>query len=281
MYYFTHYSHYLSSIQGLFLIFGVVFFVAAIVIGIIAVYTLRRNVAIKYEFITIIAHKFRTPLSHIKYISEALLESEKDSLQIGNIKELRTSNDQLIGLTGTLIELAESKKDTKTSYTFEGIPLCEIVKNVSDSVRISFQEKNISFSVECPAQEVDVLCDRNRLEFVLEAVLENAYTYTPSGGKVAVIIRSSHRKASIFVTDNGIGIENKDIHHIFSKFHRAKNARAYNTEGMGVGLFMAKKIMKRLHGKIKAFSAGKDKGSTFKIILPTDRRHRHKHERKS
>lgn len=264
----ANFIHYLSLAPQILLVLGAILLITAVTIGIMALYTLRQNAALKYEFITIIAHKFRTPLSHIKYLSQMFVENEKDSLQLENMKELQKSNEQLISMTGTLIELAESKKSTESSYVFESVPLCKTTKSLADSIRISFQEKNISFSVTCPEDEISVLSDRTRLEFVLQTIFENAYTYTPSGGRVDVAVGSSHRKASVSVTDNGIGIHPRDIHNIFLKFYRTKNAQSFDTEGLGVSLYMAKKIMRRLHGNIRAFSAGENKGSTFEATLP-------------
>ena len=70
---------------------------------------------------------------------------------------------------------------------------------------------------------------------------------------------------------SGIGISKKDLPHIFSKFYRGKNARNTDTEGFGVGLYLASSIIKRLGGKIKVFSEGEGMGSTFTVTLPKSR----------
>src|SRR3989344_7581833 len=84
---------------------------------------LRENENLKYEFITIIAHKFRTPLTHMKWLSEGLIADELDPRKRENLREMRQANQKLIDLTGTLIELTDSDDDSKSSYVFETVNL--------------------------------------------------------------------------------------------------------------------------------------------------------------
>jgi two-component system OmpR family sensor kinase len=76
------------------------------------------------------------------------------------------------------------------------------------------------------------------------------------------------RKAIVTVADNGIGIAPRDIPHMFTKFFRTKEAQAMDTEGLGVGLYLAKSIVKRFGGSLAVQSEGLDRGATFSLILP-------------
>lgn len=243
----------------------------ALLIGVIALVKIRQNSSLRYEFITIIAHKFRTPLTHIKLVSEMLSEQEKDPYQLQSINELKKSNTQLINLTGTLIELTGSNKSSTASYVFEHLSLCETAKRVSETTKQSFKEKNISFTVDF-REDIQVYVDQARLEFALQTVFENAYIYTQAGGIVRVNISKSSRKAIVTITDNGIGISHGELRRIFGKFHRAANAKNFDTEGLGVGLYLTKSIIHRLHGKIHIYSEGEGKGTTASIILPLARK---------
>jgi signal transduction histidine kinase len=106
------------------------------------------------------------------------------------------------------------------------------------------------------------------MEFVLSTLLENTRLYTPTGHKAAIVVNTKWRKVAVSVIDDGIGIDPKDMQRIFSRFYRAKNAQTMDTEGLGVALYLAASIAKRHHGKLTAFSAGLNTGSTFSIILP-------------
>ena len=229
---------------------------------------LRENKTLKYEFITIIAHKFRTPLTHVKWSTDNLLSEETDPYKKQSLADIHQSNERLIELTGTLIELADSDSKVKAGYKFERLPFCELARQTGDALKDSFHEKNIFFSVECPTDDIFVKADKTRFGFALQALLENALNYTQPGKNVNVIVSSTHRKAVVSVEDHGIGIDAKDMERIFSKFYRAENARKADTEGVGVGLYMARSIVRRHRGKIEVYSAGVGQGSTFKIVLP-------------
>jgi signal transduction histidine kinase len=229
---------------------------------------LRENDALKYEFITIIAHKFRTPLTTTKWLVEGLMTDETDSHNREKINDIRQATEKLISMTGSLIELTDTDSESKASYTLEQINLCDLVRTVSSVYRRQFKEKNLAFDAICEDENVFANVDRVRIEFVLQTLLENASTYTPPGRQVQVTVGHSGRKAMITVADNGIGIDRADIPHIFTKFYRTKNAQVMDTDGFGVGLFLAQSIARRHKGKIHVFSEGLNRGSAFTIVLP-------------
>lgn len=248
----------------------------AIGIGLLLIYLLLHglirkageNEDLKYEFITIIAHKFRTPLTQIKWSTENLLTDETNPYRKQSLLDISSSNENLIKLTGTLVELTDSANSASGSYKFERTNLCELVKNSVDQAKTVFHEKNIFLSVTCSEPLIFASIDRPRIEFVLQTILDNACTYTPPGRNVSVSIISDGNSATIAVTDSGIGIDPKDMGRLFSKFYRSKEAKATDTEGMGIGLYLALSIVKRHHGRVDAISDGIGLGSTFSVTLP-------------
>lgn len=230
--------------------------------------SIRKGEKLKYEFITIITHKFRTPLSQIKWTLDEIIPSEQEPYVRESMQNVQKSNEKLIQLTTTLIELANSTGNAKSSYHFEQINLCQLVYNYGDALKKVFQEKNLYFSVQATEEEIFVRADRSRLEFVVQTIMENAITYSPSGRNVEIIVSRAGRKALVSVTDHGIGMDRLDTKRLFTKFFRAKNARAMDTEGFGVSLYLAQSVMQHHHGKIEVFSEGLNKGSTFIISLP-------------
>lgn len=234
---------------------------------------LRDSDRLKYEFITIIAHKFRTPLTYIKWSSDGLLKEETDSYKKQSLGDIQHANENLIKLTGTLLELSDPDATPNSSYIFTRTDLCSFVKTIIDGYKGIFHEKNIFLSFSCSEEHIMSKIDTARMEFVLQTLLDNARTYTPTGRNVEVSVSRSGHKAIISVTDHGIGISDRDKARLFTKFFRAENAKRTDTEGFGVGLYLAQTVAERHHGKIEASSEGQDKGSTFTVTLPLDRKH--------
>ncbi len=231
---------------------------------------LREDERSKYEFITIMAHKFRTPLTHIKWVSEELSGNTQETSTREGLKEIQKADKNLVGLTTTLIELTDSDTD-HALYSFEATDLCDFVKTIGETARRTFQEKNIFFSVACDSGPVFAKIDRPRMEFAVQVLMDNAFAYTPTGKKVEISVGGSGHNAVISVKDGGIGIRESDVKKIFGKFFRADNARAADTEGFGIGLYLARSVVKKHKGKITAFSEGEGRGSVFNIILPRSR----------
>ncbi len=224
--------------------------------------------SLKYEFITIIAHKFRTPLTQIKWTSEGLIADEADPYKKQQLSEIRLSNENLIKLTSTLVELTDAADKKNDSYKMERLDLCALAKEAMEASKTAFHEKNLFMSMTCAIPEIFVKADSARLGFVLSTLMENACSYTPPGRNIAVGITATKRRAAISVADDGIGIEPKDLSRMFTKFFRTGSAQAMDTEGLGIGLYLARSITKRHNGTIEAYSEGAGKGSTFSVILP-------------
>ncbi|MEK7646157.1 MAG: HAMP domain-containing sensor histidine kinase [Patescibacteria group bacterium] len=223
---------------------------------------------LKYEFITIIAHKFRTPLTQIKWLSEALVAEEQDSYKKQSLQEVGRSTQQLIDLTGTLVELTDSDSDSQASYTFERTNVCDLVRSVADTFKNTFHEKNLFLAINCANPDLFANIDKPRMEFVIQTLLQNSVTYSPPGRNVEVTISADSSRVVITVHDNGIGIEAKDIPKIFTKFFRTPIAKQTDTEGFGVGLYLVRAIVRRHKGSIEVASPGLAKGATFQITIP-------------
>ncbi|MEK7642104.1 MAG: HAMP domain-containing sensor histidine kinase [Patescibacteria group bacterium] len=229
---------------------------------------LSMNEVLKYEFITIVAHKFRTPLTHIKWSTDELASTEQDPYRKQTLQDIQKSNEKLIKLTNTLVEITDSENDTSSLYAFERTNICDFTKTIVEQIKDEFHEKNIFFSMQCLPEPLFAKIDTQRMEFVLQTMLENAKNYTSPGKNVDISIGRDGRKALISVADNGIGIDKKDLPLIFTKFFRTPNAKSADTEGFGVGLYLAQSIAKRHKGSIEVYSDGIGKGSVFTIVIP-------------
>ena len=112
------------------------------------------------------------------------------------------------------------------------------------------------------------LYDETRIKFVIQIFIENAIHYTKERGTIDINLYKKDNDIIFSVHDTGIGMDKNGLSMVFSKFYRASEARAIDTEGIGIGLFIAKEVIKRHKGTIWAESEGIDKGSTFSFSLP-------------
>jgi signal transduction histidine kinase len=215
-----------------------------------------------------VAHKFRTPLTYVKWVCDTLIPDETDSFKKKSLEDIKRSNQKIIDLTSTLIEIADSESSGGVTYVYEKLPLGELVRDISNKFKDTMHEKNLFFSFDCKNEKAKVRVDKSRFEFVLSTLLENACTYTPPGKNIDISVTSTLFKNYIKVEDSGIGISKQDLPHVFSKFFRGKNARLNDTEGFGVGLYLANSIIKKFHGKMSVESPGEGLGSRFTIRLP-------------
>lgn len=240
----------------------------ALLVGVLIFQKLRENETLKYEFITIIAHKFRTPLTQIKWTTEGLLADEQDAYKKQSLSDIHGSNENLIKLTTTLVELTDASQTSKSNYKMERLNLCDLSQAAMEASKNLFHAKNLFISVSCSEPEIYVNVDLARIEFVLGTIFDNACSYTPPGRNISVTVNADKQRATLNITDDGIGIDPSDMSRIFSKFYRTKQAQAMDTEGLGVALYLCKSVMKRHGGKIEASSMGLGKGSTFSVVLP-------------
>ena len=224
--------------------------------------------SLKYEFITVVTHKFRTPLTRIRWASEIIRKSsETDEESRQAVSEIENANENLVVLTDMLINLRKAQ-DSAFQYEFESSDLCLALEQAAKNIAKRIKDKKMAFAYTCPPIPVFSSIDRRRMLFALQIVLENSITYTPEGGSVSVTISADEADAFIRIKDNGIGISKEDMPKMFNKFWRSKEAKATDTEGMGIGLFMAKNIIERHDGEIYVESEGLGRGSTFVVRLP-------------
>ena len=247
-------------------------FASAIVVVLVGVYVwrqIREGDLLKYEFINNISHKFRTPLTHIRWLAEELRTQTEQTEKDKSIEQIQYASMRLFELTNIVIDVARDSTDAYL-YQFALLPVQEILSDVYKNHSELIARKNLNVSVDIGANIPDIYIDKTRMQFAIQILFENALAYTPAGGDIMASVRHEGGEVIISVKDSGIGIEASEIDHLFSKFYRTKNARHADTEGMGIGLFMAKNITEKHHGRIWAESQGIGKGSTFSLALPVE-----------
>lgn len=226
---------------------------------------LKQNEELKYEFITVITHKFRTPLTYLKWSVENLRRAATEEDRDKALKGIAYAERRLSELTAVLIDSAQAE-NKEHSYALNSVAVGVLIDRAVRETLSDVQAKKIQlrFQVDRAAY---VVADENKVAYALQAVLGNAVAYTPEQGTITVSTMSSGRKMRIVVQDTGIGIDKGNLNRIFDKFYRTHEARLADTEGLGIGLFIAKNVIERQGGRIWADSEGLGKGATFTIEL--------------
>ncbi|MDQ5912354.1 MAG: Histidine kinase protein [Patescibacteria group bacterium] len=230
---------------------------------------IREADLLKYEFINNISHKFRTPLTHIRWLAEDLREMTDLEERNKAVQQIQFASMRLFELTNIVIDASQNNNDLYL-YHFSSIDVADIFKEISNSHSDQIEHKLLKVHVDVGPNVVKVKADKTRLQFAIQIMYENALIYTPEGGTIEIKIRQIGGEVIISIKDSGIGISEEDIPHVFSKFYRSQNARHADTEGMGIGLFMAKNIVEKHNGRIWVESYGENKGSTFSVALPIE-----------
>ncbi len=255
--------------------------IALILVLVLSVTSEARKV--RYRFITVGSHKLRTPLSKIKVaVSELIQKKEaadvrKESYVLEDydermLRQITVEANRLVGLVNLLLEVSESEQKN-SNYRFEAFNIIELTRGILTSYQNSqWRNDRVFIDLEAEDGELYVKADKHRIGSVVQVLLENAITYSPAGGKITVLIKKRRKSMLISITDHGMGITEKEKRYLFTKFYRSERALSVDTEGTGVGLFLAKHIVEGHGGEMWFESMGKFKGSTFYFTLPLARK---------
>lgn len=260
---------------------GVVFVVAGGMGYFLAGRTLKpisKMVSEQNRFITDSSHELRTPLTSLKSAMEVSLRDKDFTLKEAKIliSENILEVNKLQSLSDELILLAQYQKPEE-KVKFETVSLKEIVNKAINRIRPMAANKAITIIDN--SDDLDLEADQYRLSDLFIILLDNAIKYSPKKTKVEIAAQKTDSFVKILVSDQGVGIDEKDIPHIFDRFYRADSARSKEeTDGFGLGLSIAKRIVETHHGSISVESAV-NKGSTFAIKIPILQSHSLKHNK--
>ncbi len=224
----------------------------------------------KSEFVSVVSHELRSPLTTIKSFVELILmkpqmPSEKRDEFMQRIND---ATDRLHRLVNDLLDLARIEAGSMT-WRKENLSMEDVLAESVAGMGPLFENKNLRLTTSIEAPLPRISGDRDRLVQVVINLLANAAKYTPAGGAVRVAARREPDPPRIVVevADTGIGIAAEDIDLVFERFHRTGDQHAARIEGTGLGLSIARQIVEYHGGKIWATST-RGVGSTFIFTLP-------------
>ncbi len=231
---------------------------------------LRRLDEAKSNFISVVSHQLRTPVTigrcNLELCFDAkITAAEKNSAVTAAYEGIVFLGRQLDQLM-TVLELEERGIYIKK----EANNIATIMADVVEENKISLQNKKIKLDVKIDKNVADINCDRNKIKNVLNVLLVNAISYSFTSGHVDILIESSgfngKRKIVFSVSDNGVGVSEASKSEMFKKFFRGQEAISMLPNGFGLGLFISEKIVNAHGGDI--WFENKEHGATFYFSLP-------------
>lgn len=225
----------------------------------------------KSEFLTVAAHQLRTPLSAVKWGMKMLISGDFGKLAKEQeeflVKSYQT-NEKMIQIINDLLDVVKIEEG-KFGYVFSYADLSSIIEEAIAEQQLLAEKKNVRISFKKPENAVPkIKMDGQKIKLVISNLLENSINYTMPDGFAKVSIKQENADfIEVRVSDNGIGIAKEQMSRIFDKFFRGSNALKVQTEGSGLGLYIARNIVKRHGGEIWVESL-EGKGTDVYFTLP-------------
>ncbi|TSC64468.1 MAG: multi-sensor hybrid histidine kinase [Parcubacteria group bacterium Gr01-1014_106] len=226
----------------------------------------------KSEFLSIASHQLYTPLTALKGYLSMVQEGDYGpvaSKQLPVMNILRESSDRLIDLIRNLLDVSRIESG-RLELSLESIDLAGMARDLVKELTPNAQRRKLTLTFEESADALPhVVADTQRLRQVLLNTVDNAIKYTDTG-RIQVRVVQDGATLVFSVQDTGKGIAPEEMNRLFTKFTRVGGSDRYHTEGSGLGLYVARQIVREHRGDIWVESPGIGKGSTFFVRLPVE-----------
>ena len=234
----------------------------------------HRNEERRKEFVANVSHELRTPLTNVRSYAETLRSAAGDipaEMEASFLDIIITETDRMTNIVQDLLTL--SRLDAgNAEMVLSRFPFDEAISSVVRANALNAKQRRHELVYDSPESLPLIVGDRRRLEQVMMNILGNAIKYTPDGGHIRVTAGTLDDIVWMEVSDNGIGIPEKDRERIFERFYRVDKARSRESGGTGLGLSIAREIVQRHNGTL-ALADHEGPGTTIRLPLPLAQDH--------
>jgi len=258
--------------EGMLIVFGSIFFLVIISLGVINTIFLVREIRRNEQhdsFINAVTHELKTPIASIRLYLETLQSRELDEakrrefyrIMLEDSDRLLHTVDQVLraGATGSILRRSAKVR----------LDLGQIARECVELARTRFHLDPEALQYVEHTSNAIVLGDSEELKAAVWNLLDNAVKYSQGAVRIVVELEEMHNnRVAVRVTDHGVGISPAELKRIFKRFYRIPASVAVRTKGSGLGLFIVRSVAKKHGGKAFAESAGEGQGSTFTLQLP-------------
>ncbi len=228
--------------------------------------SLKKLDQLKDEFISLVSHQLRSPMTAIRWLSESLLESKShlSKSNLLNISKIHATTLRLIAMTTTLLNISRLESGALTIRP-KIINLKQFLDQIMSELKPIAGRRGIRFTTN--KVQGTLTTDSILLKEVLHIILENAISYSMKNTLVKIIVAESSTDFTFKISNSGIGIRSESVPYIFTRFYRDQSARTLRPNGNGLGLYLAHLITTKIGGKL-SFNSKPGKLTTFTLSLP-------------
>jgi signal transduction histidine kinase len=230
---------------------------------------LRYHNELKNNFVANVSHELRTPLTSIKAYSEALVHGRErmdDAAQGEFLRVIQSESEKLTGIVNNLLDLERMEREQVT-FNRHQTDLVALVRGLEGTARSQADVKRIAFTMHMDREEILLGVDADLVRQLIRHLLDNAFKFTPSGGKVHLSVVDGVSSVRIVVEDNGIGVPDNKMTYIFDRFYQVDGSSTREHGGQGIGLAICRDIVTRHGGRIWGERV-QPQGVRFNALLP-------------
>ncbi|MDP3735324.1 MAG: ATP-binding protein [bacterium] len=235
----------------------------------------------KSEFVSLASHQLRTPLSTIGVDLEMLQSTDGTPFTQEQTAYITEMQEAVRTMTGLIVDLLEVSRIELGLFETarESVDVVNLFDEQLVMLGSAMRRRNIHVERQYSRAGMHALTSRRRVQIIIQNLLSNAIKYTAPGGMLVVKFEEEKDDFLFSVRDTGWGIPQREQSRIFERFFRASNAKKYDPSGTGLGLYITKRFVENLGGKIW-FESEKDHGTVFYVRLPKTGEVQQKEERK-
>lgn len=221
----------------------------------------------KSEFVSLASHQLRTPLTAIKWILEELMRNPSLSKhQLEYLRDAMKSNSRMISLVNDLLNVSRLETGSISVDSIE-TDVTTTINQLIKEAKPLFNKKKQKLEFLKPSQKIKIEIDPQLLSQVVGNLISNAIKYSDDNSTIKIKLKKEKTGISIMVVDQGIGVPKEQQHRLFQKFFRTGEAVRRSTSGSGLGLYIVKKVIDAMHGKI-SFESVENEGTSFSMSFP-------------